>query len=222
MLRVKTMGLLLAAATLLAACCFDGDTRVEAFTVDQAVSTLDVNVGSGDIDVSGSDGTQTVVTAAITGAHTDLDRDYSDGRLRLSQDCNGWDPCNVDVAIGVPAGAVLKLRTGSGDVRFTGAAGAVTAKTGSGDVSASRLVSGQVQIETGSGDVRARFDEPPDKVAIDTGSGDVRLWVPVGSYSVRLDTGSGDRDVEGIDVDSDAPSSIRVHTGSGDVRISGS
>ena len=222
MLRVKTMGLFLAAPMLLWACCFDGDTRVEAFTVDKTVSELHVDVGSGDIDVSGSDGTETVVTAAITGTHTDLDRDLGDGRLRLTEDCNGWDRCGVDVAIGVPAGAVLKLYTGSGDVSFNRIAGAVTVETGSGDVSASGLTSRRVQIETGSGDVRARFEEPPDELVVDTGSGDVRLWVPEDSYSVRLDTGSGDRDVDGIRVDSGASHSIRVDTGSGDVRISGS
>jgi DUF4097 and DUF4098 domain-containing protein YvlB len=221
MLRVRTMGLLLIPSMLLSA-CFDEETRVESFTVDETVSELSVDVGSGDIEVSGSDGSETVITAAITGAHTDLHRDYSDGRLRLSQDCNGWDPCGVDMAIGVPAGAVLKLHTGSGDVRFTGAAGAVTAKTGSGNVSGSGLVSTRVQIETGSGDVQARFEEPPDKVVVDTGSGDVRLWVPKERYSVDLDIGSGDRDVHGIEVDADAARSIRVDTGSGDVRISGS
>jgi ferric-dicitrate binding protein FerR (iron transport regulator) len=222
MLRVKTMGLFLTAAMLLGACCFDGDTRVDAFTVDKTVTELHVDVGSGDIDVSGSDGKETVVTAAITGTHTDLDRHYGDGTLRLTEDCNDWDPCAVDVAIGVPDAAVLRLHTGSGDVSFTGIAGAVTVETGSGDVSASGLTSHRVQIKTGSGDVRALFDEPPDKIVIDTGSGDVRLRVPEESYGVRLDTGSGDEFVDGIDVDSDAPRSIRVDTGSGDVRVSGS
>jgi hypothetical protein len=221
MSRTKTMGLFLPVSLLLP-CCFDGETRVEAFTVEEAVTELYVDVGSGDIDVSGSDGEETVVTAAITGRHTKLDRDYGDGRLRLKPDCRGWSSCEVDVAVGVPAGAVLKLYTGSGDVSFTGVAGAVTVETGSGDVSASGLASRRVQIETGSGDVRARFAEPPDKVVIDTGSGDVRLWVPKDSYSVHLYTGSGDRDVAGIDEDSEASRSIRVDTGSGDVRVSGS
>lgn len=163
----------------------------------------------------------TVVTAAIRGSETELGRSYDDGKLRLSDDCSEWDSCEVELAIGVPSGAVLKLRTGSGDLKVAGVAGAVTVKTGSGDVVASDLSCEHLQIETGSGDVRARLEQPPKKVLVDTGSGDVRLWVPEEAYSVDLHTGSGDEDVEGITTDSDASRTIRVDTGSGDVWIRG-
>ncbi len=117
---------------------------------------------------------------------------------------------SIDYTIEAPAGAMLEMNTGSGNVTDDGVGSHARLRTGSGDIRASGLTggftastgSGNIVIDSGgSGDVRA-----------DTGSGDITLRGIAGA--LRASTGSGNLHLNG-----NPTAGWYITTGSGDVEI---
>jgi len=226
-----------------AGCAFDGERRLESFTVEDEVSALVVDVGSGNVTVRGTDSETTSVSAWIRGEYCELEQDFAAGTLRLESRSDRGHPlrwrCEIDLEVLAPAGADLELGTGSGNVDAahiegdvdvdTGSgnvdladvAGALRVDTGSGNIDAHQLASSSVYAHAGSGNVFASFASPPDAVAVETGSGNVRLRLPEERYCVDTDLGSGDVRVTGIIDDPDADRWISIDTGSGNVDVTG-
>jgi DUF4097 and DUF4098 domain-containing protein YvlB len=224
-------------------CAFDGERRLESFTVEDEVSALAVDLGSGNVTVRGTDADETSVEARILGEYCELVQDYASGTLRLESHHVGGHPlrrrCDIELDVSLPAGADLVLDTGSGNVDAARIDGAVDVDTGSGNVDLAE-VAGDLRVETGSGNidavalrspnayahagsgnVKAAFADPPDALAVETGSGNVRLRLPEERYRVDTDVGSGEVHVTGIVNDPDAERWVAVDTGSGNIDITG-
>ena len=172
---------------------------------------LFVEIGSGQIDVTATDTTES--TVEITGRLADEVDVHLEGRhLRVVGPRNrggifGRDT-DLSVTVAVPTGSDLEVRTGSADLGVVGEMSATTVRSGSGDVRLD-VVSGNSSIETGSGDVE--IEEARSSVRVKCGSGDVEVRSATAELAVS--TGSGDVLV------GDTSGKLVVKTGSGDVRI---
>jgi hypothetical protein len=118
---------------------------------------------------------------------------------------------SVDYEISVPADAVVRTRSGSGDQTIEGTRGNVDTQTGSGDVKLANLT-GEIHLQTGSGNIRARHVS--GAVRGGTGSGDVEIE-EAASGDIDLHTGSGNITAHGVQ------GGFRGETGSGDVTAEG-
>lgn len=183
---------------------------------------LELDTGSGDIQVEGDSGGQSVLADTGSG-----DVSVSGRVLGLKADTGSG---NVRARLGGPCGEVA-LDTGSGDIDFAGAAKSFSANTGSGDVKAVGLACGG-RFDTGSGSVEAEFSvlAPGERVSADTGSGEVTLRLPKGaSPAGRLESNSGtirsdfpgtlDKDEDTFTLKGSCPQLV-VESGSGDIVVS--
>ncbi len=135
----------------------------------------------------------------------------SGGTLTLPAGCSGGLPFGERRAqITVPAGLPVQIASQSGDVRVTGAAGAVTIRATSGDIDLDNVAGADIQ--TTSGDVR--LDGVRGDVKVRASSGNVRGDV---AAAQRLDarTESGDIDLRLTT----APAAVDVEAISGDVEL---
>ena len=88
----------------------------------------------------------------------------------------------------------------------------------SGDIDATRLKGGAVNVETTSGDLQLELDEENDVRAKGTSS-DIEVKAPAGDYKVHTETRSGDVE-NGLGNDPNGSHSIDASTVSGDVNCS--
>jgi DUF4097 and DUF4098 domain-containing protein YvlB len=172
---------------------------------------LYVELGRGEVRVDATETTTTQVTA--TGAHADEVDVAQDGRQisvvgpKQRGLFGGSDP-EITLTITVPLGSELVTKTGSADQRITGTVALVKAKSGSGDIHLD-TVTGHTVVDTGSGDITVN-DAGAD-LRIKSGSGDVGVASVAGTTGIS--TGSGDVTVG-------ATSSAAVlKSGSGDLRV---
>jgi hypothetical protein len=114
----------------------------------------------------------------------------------------------ADVTIEVPAGSILEVRHGVGEIQAGDVEADLNLDTHSGGISVDGLA-GDLLADTGSGRVVAMNVE--GDVNIDTGSGGVRVTRCQGS-EILIDTGSGEVEVETVDC-----KYLLVDTGSGGV-----
>lgn len=200
--------------------CYDAERHTEQLDVTQAVSSVRVDVGSGDVRVQGAGVADVSVSARVEGPENHLGSSLDGDVLTLFDDCHEQH-CSVDVRAVVPTGVDVELHTGSGDIDVSRLLGALVLHTGSGDVSGADLAAVELSAQTGSGDISLEVNGPAKNVTLETGSGDVALGVPAGSYRLSVSTGSGVRRLNGVANDDGAHGSIRIRTGSGDVTIDG-
>ena len=198
------------------------------FETHQPVRLL-TEIGKGSVKVAATDTTETRVE--ITGRDAELVEVRQDGDHisvigpKQRGGLFGGDN-RLDVAIELPTGSQLSIKTGSADITVTGTVGAAQLKSGSGDVELD-TADGPLLVETGSGDIRvegARAElkaksgsgdvlvvDAAATLMVSTGSGDVQLWTTHAPAVVK--TGSGDVKV------GDAGTDITMTTGSGDLVV---
>lgn len=202
--------------------CSAQEEREVGYGVAEAVRVLVVDSGTGDVEVVGG-GPEVRVTERQTyrGAAPEAQHEVVDGTLTLSYRCPE-DGCAVGYRVLVPAGTVVKVRAGTGDVRLTGLTAEVEATAGTGGITAERLGSTVARLKAGTGDVRAAFTVAPGTVRAEAGTGDVRVVVPAGAaeYEVQARSTTGHVDV-GVPVRDRAERSIVARAGTGDVTVSG-
>lgn len=170
---------------------------------------LDVEIGSGDIQVTATDTDTT--TIEVTGELADQVKVEQDGRTiavtmpKLTMSFGRRH--QVDVVARIPAGSDLSTLVGSADLVTHGALASCRLKSGSGELRLEQIGSGDViagsgdlSIERVGGDLRAK-----------SGSGDVSLREVSGSADIT--TGSGDMQVGTVS------GSLSTKTGSGEVRV---
>jgi hypothetical protein len=142
------------------------------------VSTVDVSLGSGDIDV-----TRATVPASGAGAPAKVSVRTGSGDLKLDgieADLTAHTASGDIKASGIRA-ASTDLTTSSGDITVElGSAGTVLAHAGSGDVTLAVPAGGsyQVQAESGSGSVHVGVQSAPtatNQLTLRTGSGDITV-----------------------------------------------
>ena len=97
-----------------------------------------------------------------------------------------------------------------------GLRGETSLRSGSGDINAEDLATGNVVADTASGDVELDFTLAPELVDASTASGNVNISVPDGTYRVEDDPGSG-KTHRNLKSDPAASRIIRAQTSSGDI-----
>jgi DUF4097 and DUF4098 domain-containing protein YvlB len=188
---------------------------------------LDVQTGSGRIEVRAGGASAVVIRASIRvregffGSQSAAQRVHAiESHPPIQQNGNVIrigrmeDPelrRNVSIAyeLTVPAETKLRSNTGSGHVIVEGVRGPVSAETGSGSVTISKIKD-EVRAHTGSG--RMELDDIDSSVDAHTGSGSIRASGIRGR--IVADTGSG-----GVHVEQTGSGDIRAHTGSGGVTV---
>jgi Putative adhesin len=228
MKRMVTAGGLLASAVLLTGCGLSSITGpasedTVSYEVTEKVARLQLKSGSGDAEVTGTDGDAVRVVEHLRWRDDnkpETEHKVDGGTLVLTHRCpSDWGSCGVDYEIQVPKGLALDLDSGSGNLTLRGLSGDLDVLVGSGDVDAGGLTGRKVSAETGSGDIEFEYASAPDAVELRAGSGDVQLTVPDEAYDVRTDVGTGDAAVS-IRTDGSSPRKISVTTGTGDVTVS--
>ncbi|WP_457028925.1 DUF4097 family beta strand repeat-containing protein [Kitasatospora sp. P5_F3] len=201
--------------------CAAQEEREVGYGVTEAVRVLVVDGGTGDVEVVG-DGAEVRVTErqSYRGSAPEAEHQVVDGTLTLSYRCPE-DGCGVSYQVRVPAGTVVKVRSGTGNVRLTGLTGEVEASAGTGGITAERLGGQKVQLTAGTGDVKAGFAVAPADVRVKAGTGSVRVTVPKGEeYAVEAATGTGSVDVQ-VPVRTVSERKIVARAATGDVTVSG-
>lgn len=146
--------------------------------------------------------------AAGPGSATD---GFRGERLVVEHSCPGWwnnGVCQADLAVEVPEGTSVVVRSASDAIRAEGVSGALDAETSDGDVSV-RAAAGTVQARTSSGHVDVEGAGGPVRAH----SGDGRVTVRDAGGSVEARTSSGDVLVDG------AGGTVTADSGDGDVEV---
>jgi DUF4097 and DUF4098 domain-containing protein YvlB len=244
----------LAAALASAGCTIDirGDDRVvreeKRFQVGGEVD-LTVRTFDGTIDVRGWDRNEVLVRIERRGSNdADLDAlevraEQQDGRVvveardpRSRDAASGWSSPSVSFLVSTPRGAVVRARTGDGNVTTSSLTGSVELETGDGALRAER-VSGRIRGRTGEGDVR--MSGVAGTLELDAGAGDVEVDGRFEMVDVRSGEGrivfeanrgsamkkdwsiaTGDGTVT-VRLPEDFDAEVEARTGDGRVRVNG-
>jgi DUF4097 and DUF4098 domain-containing protein YvlB len=208
-------------------------SQKETEKVDRTVSigqngTLKLKNFSGDVRVTGTNGSEVVIQAVRRATRERLDNiklDVQTSGSSVSIDANkresSWHDKNNNVVetefdIKVPFGTELDLYSFSGRLQVTGVSGRIEAQTFSGNIeldvaSAQKLQA--MDVETFSGDIRARVPgDASGRVEFSSFSGSVDSDLPISMQRSRRSNISGDIGAAG------GPT-LKFHTFSGDVRI---
>jgi len=193
--------------------------NVELQIVAPVDTVLDIDTGSGNLDVHGIQGGG----RAHTGSGTITASNLGGGMV--------LDTGSGSVLVEGASGGV-EVDTGSGRVVLNEIAGEIDAHTGSGGMEV-HGAEGEVRLDTGSGTI-AYEGTPQGKCRIETGSGNITLSLPADlEWEVDLETGSGtvnvDFDVEGKAsrqevvgvVGKGDQASVYAHSGSGNIDVVG-
>ncbi|WP_030491792.1 DUF4097 family beta strand repeat-containing protein [Micromonospora chokoriensis] len=194
------------------------------------ITTVRVSGGSGDVVLRGTGPASEVRIKRVVryqgGEPDNVRYEIKGSELVLDTDCG--NRCSISYEVTVPEGVTVQgdtgsgdvelsrvgpvqLQVGSGDVRISGASGALAVETRSGNIEVSeatagvrlrassgditaRRLSGTVDAEASSGNVNVELDQPAS-ARVHASSGDVTLLVPEGSYRVRSNADSGDKTV---------------------------
>jgi DUF4097 and DUF4098 domain-containing protein YvlB len=203
-------------------------TFESSLNLDEAV-VLDVDTGSGSIEVRSGSGNEATIRGEIRvrkggfwGKNADADEliqqvkdnppiELSGGRLKVGHfsDRSLRKRISISFEIVVPAGTEVVADTGSGSIAVMNIEAPVNADTGSGSVTLENIT-GSVRADTGSGSIT--LDSIIGPIMADTGSGSIRAERIDGSF--HADTGSGSIAVEGRQ-----QGKWKIDTGSGSVSV---
>lgn len=179
-----------------------------------SVSSVRLDVNSGDVRVTASDVTTTSVHERFHYRHGRPDQAYRlDGAQLVLAGCG--DDCTVDYEVVVPRGSTVSGSARSGDLQLGGVVG-TDVTSNSGDVRVTEAT-GPVKVHANSGDIEVSLASPQD-VDADANSGNVTVTVPNDRYRVDVRTRSGDQDVA-IPTDPTAAHVLDLQANSGDVRV---
>lgn len=213
----------------------------------QGLERLGIDVGAGELSVTGASQSDMISVRAVACADSqsklddlDITQDRRGDRLDITSETgdSDWDSVTwfgssyayIDVNIAIPAGLIIELDDGSGDINLTDVSGDFSIEDGSGGIEITR-VTGNLRINDGSGDIQV--EDVTGSVRVEDGSGDMTLYRISGDVHV-LGDGSGDIRIEtvggNVTIEDDGSGDIRVRnvagsfetgdTGSGDVDYS--
>lgn len=224
------------------------DTFERSFAISEPL-VLDVDTGSGSIEIRSGSGDEATINGKIKvqrgflrGRPSNADEliqqvkenppiEVDNGRLRIGHSLDGKlrDKLSISYEIVVPIGAEVIAATGSGSISVSDIAAPVDVHTGSGSVSLANIT-GSAKARTGSGSIRAEgiggaFDGKSGSGSIyleQTAPGDVVVSTGSGSSNLISVTGAV-RASSGsgrIAVDGRQEGDWKLDTGSGSVRVS--
>jgi DUF4097 and DUF4098 domain-containing protein YvlB len=180
-------------------------------------AALDLSNVSGDVHVTGGSGTEIRVEAVKRVRHRDPDtakRLLEELRVEITnvggrvevrtihprrQSQNRGQSASVDYTVSVPRGAMVAVKTISGDVMVADVTGEVRAETVSGDVTVQATPNVAV-AKTVSGDVTARGIEGASALSLGTVSGSV-IADGLKARTLECGTVSGDLQLTGVEVE---------------------
>lgn len=186
-------------------------TFESSLTLDEPV-VLDVDTGSGSIDVRAGSGDKATIKGVIRvrkggfwGKNVDADEllqqvkdsppiELAGGRLKVGHfsDRSLRKRVSVSYEIVVPANTEVIADTGSGSITIADIEAPVNADTGSGSITLQNIT-GSVLSDTGSGSITLK--SVTGSIKADTGSGSIRAEKIAGTF--HADTGSGSIRIEG-------------------------
>ncbi|HEU5266911.1 MAG TPA: DUF4097 family beta strand repeat-containing protein [Jatrophihabitans sp.] len=179
-----------------------------------------LELGFGDVQISATDRTDTVVDVRPSDAADESDVkaaaqvrvDYANGTLQITgPKARVFDfsrkTRSVDVSIEVPSGSQVSAEMQAGDFRAAGRLGECRFKTSAGNVRLERT--GPLRLDTSAGHVTA--DAITGNAEISTGSGNVRLGEIEGTAVVK--NSNGDTTIDAVTAD------VRVRAANGDISI---
>lgn len=163
---------------------------------------INIHSVSGDVTITGYNGSTVVVTAVKTGR--DRDRvevedlsggDRIDVRSRYPERCNC--DASINFTVQVPRGVKYsfdKISSASGDIKISGVAGDINGRSASGDVT---------------------IEEVEGNISASSASGDVRVNRAIGTVNARSASGDVEVDLAGIN----GAGSMEFTSASGNVRV---
>lgn len=220
-LRLFLVSVLIAAALAVSAIAQDFQKSYQL----EPGSSIRIHNISGNVTVTGYDGSAVVVTGTKQGANSDLvtieDRSTAGGldlSVRYPHPCNNCQ-ASVEFAVQVPRSISYHfddIRSISGEVSVIGVTGRVEASTVSGSVKVTDIA-GSVSAKSVSGEVDVDIDrlEGTSDMSFSTVSGGVTVKVPAGlDASIDMSTFSGS-------IDTDLPIQVRKEEFSSGQKASG-
>jgi DUF4097 and DUF4098 domain-containing protein YvlB len=188
---------------------------------------MDVQTGSGSIQIHTGGGNQVQVTGHIKvtdwfgggedekvkaiQANPPIQQSGNDIRVGRIEDASLRRNVSISYDIVVPANTQLHSHTGSGSQIIDGIQGTLEVGSGSGELRVTNI-GNTVRADTGSGDVE--IEHVKGSVRAKTGSGSIKAKDIAGGF--EGDTGSGH-----IVLEQSAPGAVRADTGSGGLELRG-
>ena len=172
-----------------------GSQTSSTYAVSAPVSTLVVSSGAGAVTITGSQRSTVAVTEQIqfSARPPALTRTLAGKTLTLGYQCPHESLCAASYDILVPHGVAVRVTSGGGEIRLSSLAGAVTARSGAGLISAAGLTSRTASFTTDLGEINAVFAAAPVTVHATTNLGAINLLVPgTVSYDVNVPPGELD------------------------------
>jgi hypothetical protein len=169
-----------------------GSQTSSTYAVSAPVSTLVVSSGVGAVTITGSQRSTVAVTEQIqfSARPPTMTRTLAGKTLTLGYQCSDESMCSASYDIQVPRGVAVRVSSGVGEIRLATLAGTVTAKSGTGLISAAGLTSRTASFTTNLGEINAVFATAPTTVHVTTNLGAINLRVPgTVSYDVNAPAG---------------------------------
>lgn len=203
------------------------EERVSTYGVRGALEGIRLDLGDADVEIVGR-GDQPNVRVRRTdrfafGHPSEAQRAVSAGVLSLRSRCprTVLGSCKASYRLEVPDNVPVRVRTGSGNVRFREYRGSARVDTGGGDVAIEGWCGFTMIVNAASGNVRAGASCQPERIELRTTSGSVQAQVPPGRYRIDADSDSGSESIRGVTAADDAPFRIQALSRSGDVAVDG-
>jgi hypothetical protein len=202
------------------------ENRIVTYRVVGTLSSIELDLGSADVDVEGAGGGAVAVwrTERFAFGEPPTERRVVEGGvLRIVSRCRETviGTCRTRYRIGVPDNVRLDVRSSSGTVRVASLNASTGIATGAGMIDINGFCGFRLTATSRTGDVDATTSCAPDRVELRTGSGNVHAVLPAGRYRVDAQSTEGDVRVDGLDVAEDASFGVQALSTSGDVLVEG-
>jgi hypothetical protein len=161
----------------------------KSVTIGSRVTTLVIDAGSGSVNVTGANRSSIGVSEqASYSTKPPVPRQVLSGTtLTLSYGCVTELSCSISYTVQVPRDVAVRVSGGAGEVTLTSLAGAATAQTSSGLITAVNLDSAEVSLKSDAGGIIATCSAAPRSLNASTKVGAIALTVP-GSVAYKIST----------------------------------
>lgn len=181
-------------------------------------SRLEMNVGSGDVELRPSDDAEIHVIAIQRGGARDtyaVDASQSGDTVRVTQAekdfFSFFSDNSIRYEVKIPENLEAMIQTSSGEITTAGNSGLMTLTTTSGDVDARNTFNG-ITIQTASGEVKLR--DAAGNIFVKTTSGDIQLNDVADSLNLQSTSGE-------ITIRDGHNAQLTASTTSGDIQYNG-
>ncbi|GHF05979.1 hypothetical protein GCM10017776_24730 [Streptomyces griseoluteus] len=206
------------AGVALGGCAVQDKSATAQYGIDAKVTALSVTTKGGNIDVVPGEGTGAQVTEKIRYAGDKPRTEHSVRNGRLTLTAPRCDDCGVNYTVSVPPGTTLTLDTEGGNITVREVDGAMTARTGGGNVRVTDTAPKTLSARTDGGNIEASLKKPPSALTAETGGGNVTVTLPRTPYAVDATT-SGGRNTVSVPTDPSSPHHVTIRTGGGNINV---